>query len=328
MQKICVLLPFHRDDELLQSAVNSIFDSREIDPDLLLIDDRKTKNELNLRVPHGLSYRLIENTLNHGYGNALRMSFNNLEHDYVALMNSDDLISPYRFIKQIKSLNNADLSITKMRRMSNGRIYRSLTGSTNFNQYTTDFLIFGAYGADATWTMRRNWWEKQTLDNRECLDWRIALKSFQSTKIAFVDEELYFYRKHSKQLNYAKMSQEDLHAIYTDWNCFLMKKNFPSASLEVFKFFAMPWMRSPIRNIEEILEWSEKYILHAENFDKITKNIFLKFLRRRFAVGITIPELTVGERLKMIIHAKDQAIGLAINHGQNQVNNLQRYGKM
>jgi len=251
-----VLLPFHRVDGYLYDAINSLQQSTGTGIRLILIDDRADRSQdINGLTKILKNTCVIETQGGCGYGEALRVGTTGIESDSVALFNSDDLVSKYRFSKQVKALESSEICITNLRRISaSGSKTSSITGSLRSPSYDPIFLLFGSYGANATWCMRSEWWLKNAFfDAAESLDWRIGLEKLPSANFSYLDEPLYFYRKHKDQITASKrVEPAKLDPIYSAWCTYLDLLGITSKERGVFDLMAMPWLSHSRVQIEEV----------------------------------------------------------------------------
>lgn len=203
--EISVLLPFHLENDLLRDAIDSVFSSVEVDFQLILIDDCKFPSNIEhfLAERSYVNVKLVRNNGQHGYGPALLAGKEHCDGNYIALMNSDDLIDANRLEKQLCALRdtNSDICIAKMKQISkSGKTVFSILSDFQTKEFSLFYLLFGSYGANATWLMTRGWFEEKfVFDSLDLLDWRIALSAFPGSKLTYVDEHLYTYRKHDLQ---------------------------------------------------------------------------------------------------------------------------------
>jgi glycosyltransferase involved in cell wall biosynthesis len=245
MSKFDVLVPFHRIDGYFYQAVESISQILG-DGQIIFIDDRidrSLESDLLFR-KFPKKYKIIETSGGLGYGAALRAGTSASEAEFIALFNSDDLVAPTKFMRQIETIEDSDISITGIRRLSDkGKKIKSLTGSFRGSTYDHILLLFGAYGANASWLMKREWWEKNSFfDNKEVLDWRIALRSFDKAKISYIPDELYYYRKHPSQITFKKnLSPDELSPAYQEWKHFCERMGIGSFDFLTFSFSGVPW---------------------------------------------------------------------------------------
>jgi glycosyltransferase involved in cell wall biosynthesis len=288
---IDVIFPIHREDRYLIEAINSMRASVGINLRLIVIDDRPDKkNNLDYVFKRFKNYELISTSGNTGYGNCLRIASTYLISEFTALMNSDDTVHPERFSRQIKMLDNSELSITRMNRIDdNGRVRQSNLGDIVGSRYNPAFLILGAYGANATWCMRRDWWVKNALfDNEQCLDWRIALRSFPSTKITYSSIPLYNYRKHSNQItSHRNIPQRELDILYSSWSAFINTLIAEEIPREIFNLLAVPWNAFPSRVDQSYFTHRKLILLKIKEYHPDIYRDFLKLVMRRDISAIT-----------------------------------------
>jgi hypothetical protein len=283
-----VLLPFHRVDSYFIEAIESLNRSKGVSFRLILIDDRiDRKINVSPILKSTKNVVLVETEGGIGYGKSLELGTNEASADVLALFNSDDLICEDRFYKQIKSLENADISITKIQRiLQNGQKSMSKSGAIQISQYSPIYLLFGSYGADATWCMKREWWTKNAFfDNKECLDWRIALSSFSHSKISFIPEPLYYYRKHSMQSS-SESNHDNLNMnnVYIAWKNLSSNLGIPNSNKFIFDFFATPWLNYNNEVCKDIFQWANIIREITRGTDKEIEKQINSFINRRFLI--------------------------------------------
>ena len=292
-----VLLPFHKIDIYFQQAIDSLSSTKGVSFNTILIDDRLDKSQdINTLATKLKSFDIVETTGGTGYANALRLGTSYITQDFVALFNSDDLIDPSRFKKQIKELDKAELCISKISRIKhdNSKSY-SMIGEMGSKHYDPIFLLLGAYGADASWSMRTEWWKRNAFfDNQDYLDWRIALKSFKETTISYIPEPLYFYRKHEGQVtkNRSSVDTNDLENTFLLWNALAKSYGLPDFPFEIFCIFACPWKNPSGYNtlqIQEFLELIDKneFLNNsriAPYFNKLIKRRLIMLIRSESSI--------------------------------------------
>lgn len=288
---IDVIFPIHREDRYLIEAINSTHASIGINLRLIVIDDRPDKkNNLDYMFKKFRNYELISTSGSTGYGNCLRIASSCLTSEFTALMNSDDTVHPERFARQIKMLDNSELSITKMNRIDDyGRVKQSILGDIIGSRYNLAFLILGAYGANATWCMQRDWWVKNAFfDNEQCLDWRIALRSFPSTNITYSSTPLYNYRKHSDQItSHKKIPQKELDPLYNSWSAFISALIAEEVPREIFNLLAVPWNAFPDKVDQNYIAHRDLILLKIKEYQPEIYSDFLKLVMRRDISAIT-----------------------------------------
>ena len=247
MKRIDVILPFHRIDSFLYKAIDSVGLSSNVRIRLVLVDDRLDQTvdfvlepKANIDVVFGATKG------NQGYGEALRVGTSYLNSDYVALMNSDDVVHKNRFWFQAESIAGNDLNFTALQREHpNGRISKSISGDLKYGEYHSDFLYLGAYGANASWFTTVDWWHTNVyFDNKAALDWRVALSSFNKSRITYIHKPLYIYRRHSLQTTTVLESANELSEVYDLWAHNYKNQFGYIPSKNIFDIMATPWNRT------------------------------------------------------------------------------------
>ena len=196
---VSVLLPFHRADEYLSSAIKSVSRSKDVQVQLILIDDRKIKVNDN--------YSKISKiwTGGIGYASALNAAKNLVECEYTALMNSDDLISEDRLKLQCKSIqeNKCDISVSRLLKINaKGMPIFALGGSPKIeNPSLLNFLV-GSHLANASWMARSDFWGRNVnfRDIQLGSDWVLGQELIRKFKFHQLESRLYYYRTHKSQI--------------------------------------------------------------------------------------------------------------------------------
>jgi hypothetical protein len=281
---IDVLLPFHRRDSYFQQALISLSRTKSVSIRLILIDDSLQQNIMISDLPcnfHDLE--LVKTGGNLGYGLALKKGSEFIGSESVGLFNSDDLVDPFRFKKQLETLDSHDLSVTGMYKINQkGAPIAPLTGEIKSKKYDPIYLLLGSYGANATWVMQKTWWlENAFFDSKEALDWRIALRAFPNSKIHWNPEKLYTYRKHPDQVTARKLQSEQcMDIVYEEWKSLCNKLGIHNSSRLVFNCVATPWLYTGHASSKDIIGWTK--IFRDIIKDKDVYRDVTKLLDRRY----------------------------------------------
>jgi hypothetical protein len=302
--RIDILFPFHRNDALLRQAILSLHKSNNVLLNPIFIDDRQNKDDdLSELFKIFSSYEYIKTEGKVGYGEALRLGSQIIGSNYVALMNSDDLISPNRLINQVKLLEKSEISIAKMHRIkTNNQRIKPYTGDIESSTYDPIFLILGAYGANSTWCMHTSWWKENAFfDNAQCLDWRIALKAFHNSHLSYTSEPLYYYRKHNDQVTKSRtISFQEMEPTYLLWQEHLSRYGLENVSYEIFNLIATPW-NADIKFFDlNFFKFYKKLLSISKQLDIKIQQDFIKIIKRRniFALAKTNDIRLIGKLLK------------------------------
>jgi glycosyltransferase involved in cell wall biosynthesis len=287
--KLSVILPFHRADSYFSLALDSLTRASG-EFHVIIVDDRMDNSQsISTQVASSLeSFELLVTKGGEGYGEALRVGTTAVETEFLALFNSDDLVAPDRFTKQLLSIGNSDISITNLQRISSsGKPINSMTGIFQSPNYSKNYLLLGAYGANASWLVRKEWWDNHSFfDEFECLDWRIALKNFATTDISYIREPLYFYRKHASQVtkNHS-VSSSKMQIVYEEWLKYSAAMGLGTGSYDIFSFLALPWNAHNQKNLEEINTYVE-HLIEASMSSPELANDIVNLVARRYLLNI------------------------------------------
>jgi glycosyltransferase involved in cell wall biosynthesis len=215
MEKVTVVLPFHRNEDiLLNEAIKSVLNSSGVDIELILVDNRVKSSELNIYKDD----RII--TLRNkvpGYGLSLNMGIAVASSKWVALMNSDDLVLKDKLFSQVElmKLENTDLCITAMQKFGR-RANVNLTGDQPRSGYSPYLLFLGAYGANATLMFNSEKIPNMKFSREFHADWILGLEHFFDHSISYINKPKYLYRTHTGQITHKLTdSQSDLYEFYS-----------------------------------------------------------------------------------------------------------------
>jgi hypothetical protein len=243
---IAVVIPFRGDQNYLELAVKSVRESSFKDYRILVFDD----NEQPQGTPYFLHNDEYFPTGGIGLPAVIEFSKSMVNEEYIALLAGDDMMGASRFQLQLDSirLSNAEICLSRMQKFSSMQAnLEMLTGNPKIETFTKLWLLLGAYGADGTILMTNDFYQKKyVLDPKDSYsDWILALTSYP-TKIAYVPEELVFYRQHEGQTTRKSRNSFLESGVYEAWRKVyedFFKSTPPIAS---FLIICAPWFRSKI----------------------------------------------------------------------------------
>jgi glycosyltransferase involved in cell wall biosynthesis len=287
-----VLMPFHREDNLLIEAIDSLADSSFKPFRLILIDDREISQQiLSFTIENklrNLNYIYLKTEGKRGYGRALSIGTDAITAPNVCLFNSDDLVHPERFSRQLSALEGCDVVFSKIVKFGSRGEMPPLMLPLG-NHYHPLFLLFGSYGADASWMMTTQWWRSNAFfDVEDALDWRIALTTFKTAKWKYLPEQLYFYREHDLQITKTKRTDRDLLPLYDLWINFGRDFEVSPLSKSNFISLAAPYVAYTDLNFKEFSELTNSVCFYLDKNNLIKEKIELKKIisRRSLLSGL------------------------------------------
>lgn len=283
MKEIDVLLPFHVENSELYAAIDSIHNSENVKVRCILIDDRQNPESL-AATPHNSK---VINTFGIGYARALNAAKEFVHSPYTAIMNSDDLIHPRRFSSQIQKLveQDAQLCACGLQKFRGKKSTVSQFGNLQLSGYLDRrVLLLGAYGVDATWCGKSDWW----INNLEFLDqqmsdWATGMEVSRTTNIYFYSEKLYYYRQHPNQTTAnSAFSSLGLEAMMESWLLLARQSNIQELTPREVAWVAAPRGREPLDkiSIEKIAGW-------LSEFNYVTERRYSDLISRRYLLLIS-----------------------------------------
>lgn len=280
LETIDVVLPFHRDDNFLSQAVESVTNQVGCKVNLILVDDRKNDSKLQLVIPKNTK---IIKTNGVGYGAALKSGLNECQSKFVAFQDSDDVSSPNRLSIQLKKIieEELDLVFCKMVAINkNGRKSRIARPTPDSANSAIEGLLVGSFGADSTWLLKTDNVNGFFQFSYQSLDWATALIKFPTMKVGSVDEALYSYRNHSNQMtsstDYFSKAFDEIYPLWSNVNNHV---TLPPLSKEDAATIAFP--PSGRKWNSEVQSWSVAFLDRITNLNKDESKSFEAILGQR-----------------------------------------------
>jgi hypothetical protein len=291
LPKIDLLFPFHRIDELFFLALNSALKSTGVILRIIFIDNRLDRT-LPLEAHPGFAsisceYVVVKDSFC-GYANALNSGLRHLESEYVGLMNSDDLVSRDKFKSQITKLlsQESDICVGKIVKFSDKGYLPSLTGTIDVDQYKSEFLLLGAYGADSSIVFKATIANDLLFDDlAKSSDWTTALTHYWKFKVCGDNSAEYFYRIHSGQTtSQESYFSENFVEVFQHWSEYNERLSLPKLDFDSARALAACHETTVGSKIDfaEIGNWTQKYLELFQN--PKTKAIANRLIKRRIVI--------------------------------------------
>jgi len=252
---IDVILPFHRNDLFLKRAIDSINQATGVQTNLILIDDRPEYEDTNIDI--------TMRTGGIGYASAINAALPFLRSEFCALMNSDDLVHPERFMKQASALQKSgkNISVTRMRKFKNlGFPIFMLGGNPRFNKFKKEAQLITSFYANASWLMSTDYWTSagKLEDFGNGSDWAWGVKLFDKTDPFVHPEVLYFYRSHKNQSTRSANTLDPRLAVI--WGELNLSLGLPELKPIVGINMALPGSRVNLEaELDQILIWTSEF---------------------------------------------------------------------
>ena len=247
MKSIDVIIPTHRNDSFLREALLSVKKSQNVNIRIILVDDRTLDETL---LPKELVDVVIKTTGGVGFENALNLACPEILSEFVAVMGSDDLVAPDKYIKQITHMEKlgANLSLCRLQKFGRRGTEPSLVGEILGKRYFPKVLLVAPIGSNGSWVARQSWWKENVVFGAQDSDWALGLRIMMDTSIAYIPESLYFYRMHPNQMTRNGFEGSRLvETVYKDWITRSEDLDLPSLSKKEFSCLLNPGLSKTLK---------------------------------------------------------------------------------
>jgi glycosyltransferase involved in cell wall biosynthesis len=255
--KVEVILPFHVNDKHLSDALESTLFALPANSRIIAVN---TISQSKLLPENNLIREVFAPGA--GYFEALRTGLNVATSKYVALMNSDDLCEPKRFLKQLEALeiSASQVCMTGIKKFSEEKTFLPTLVGEPPKRFVLPMLLLGSYYSDASWMFERE--IALTHDffsaNLDYSDWTLGMRILKQCKVIYISERLYFYRMHENQLTRRKENDSD--AFYSAWRELNNSYGLPSLSNSEIRILAKPWLLdSSVKSLSNIDMWIKEF---------------------------------------------------------------------
>jgi glycosyltransferase involved in cell wall biosynthesis len=209
MKKVDVIIPFHRPvDKFLIEAIESVKNSKGVLARPILVNNNIFDSD-STKILKQMGLNVVEEN-KQGYGNCLNTGIRIADSEYISFLNSDDIQSIDRLRFQISKIEdeNTSICISGLSKFGRKNSYHDLSGAQPKNYYSRNFLLLGAYGANASILTKNDFFIGKEFKDTELTDWEFAF-TYYPEHVSFVDEPLYFYRMHKSQTTRTRIPRPD-----------------------------------------------------------------------------------------------------------------------
>ncbi len=293
--RIAVVIPFRGELSYLAQAVYSVRESSFENIRILVFDDNDQ--------PHGGLDFLQDGeyfpTGGIGLPAVIEFSKKLISEDFVAILAGDDIMSSSRLQLQLDAIRKVDseICLSRMKKfsLSHAKI-EMLSGSPEIETFSKVWLLLGAYGADGTILMTTDFYKnKYLLDPIDSYsDWTLALTNYPD-RIAYVPEDLVFYRQHAGQTTRKNRNDFLQSGVYPAWQSAFEKIFGSSPAMDVLLILGAPWFRCEItpKSILKSRIYASQILanFHNEGFTRIDQESAELLILRRYLFRLNFRNL-------------------------------------
>ena len=201
---VTIGISFYNAEDTLLDAVRSVFAQTHQNWELILIDDGSTDRSLEIaRSIDDPRVRVYSDGDNKKLASRLNEIHALANHNYIARMDADDLMSPTRIQKQVEYLEaNPDIDIvsTGVCSISIDSLPKGIRLRSDDGPLSAKKVLLGKHGiVHASVVARFSWYTRNKYHPEDSIaqDYKLWVRAFERSdlKVGFIDEPLYFYRE-------------------------------------------------------------------------------------------------------------------------------------
>ena len=211
MPRVTVIIPCYNREEFIKSTIDSALLQTYKKTEVIAVDDGSTDGTRKILDGYGGLIRVLEHPgrANRGQSAAINLAIRSSESEYVAVLDSDDLWAPQKIERQVNFLEaRPEIGLV----YSNGyaidengsRLYSIFPAGHKETNRPGAILLDCYAGCPSGHLVRR-----RTLDEagdydeelRSAQDHDMLIRLAEITKLAFLNEDLWFYRIHGDTLS-------------------------------------------------------------------------------------------------------------------------------
>lgn len=260
---LAVLMPTYNVASFIEEAIKSILDQTYKDFDFLILDDGSSDNTIEIIKRYQKvdgRIKLFQNEKNEGIIESRNKLFELSDHDYIALMDSDDIAHPQRFQKQLDFLLlnpeyllvASDIEIlpyNNLKRYSeyNGKIREEMIFLNIINNPSSMFHS----------SIVKNYQVSYDPVYRGSSDYKFWIDAMQHSNFYIIPEVLLQYRRHGMQESTFKRERQKKNHIKVTY--LQLIQLIPEIPEEIVEKILFPQFIS-FEEKQEVLKWYKKIL--------------------------------------------------------------------
>ena len=197
---VSIGIPFYNNESTLADAIRSVFAQTCQEWELILVDDGSFDKSLDIaKAVKDPRVRVISDGLNKGLSNRLNQITTLASGKYIARMDADDLMHPYRIKQQVEYLDahpDVDLLGTGIYSINS---LNEIVGSRGLNHINTasDAVLRRGLFIHPSVTGRAKWFRENTYSEQyiRAEDYELWLRTSNKSKFRSIQSALMFYRE-------------------------------------------------------------------------------------------------------------------------------------
>ncbi len=212
LAKVAVIIPCYNRAKYIAETIRSVLDQSYGNIELIVVDDGCTDNSREILDSFADQIRVLEHPgrVNKGQSAALNLGIKSSQSEYVAFLDSDDLFAPEKIAKQVQFLEqNSQVGLVYANGHDvdeNGSILYRIYDEDHSEESDPNRVLLDCYFLlPNNALLRRDVLNQSGVFNedlRSAQDHDLAIRIVEVAKIAYIDECLFFYRRHGDSISY------------------------------------------------------------------------------------------------------------------------------
>lgn len=209
--KVSVIIPAYNRESFIRETVDSVLEQTYPNIELIVVDDGSTDNTLKILKEFGKKLVLLQhlNGENKGQSAAINLGIKVSSGEYIAILDSDDLFAPLKIELQVNFLEkNYEIGLV----YANGiaindfgeKLYKLFPLDHKEGNDPSRMLLECHFNIPSNSLMRKSIFQLTGLFEekfRSAQDHDMGIKIMENTIVAYMNEPLWFYRKHENTLS-------------------------------------------------------------------------------------------------------------------------------
>lgn len=211
ISKVSVIIPCYNRKAYIRETVDSVLNQTYSNIELICVDDGCTDGTREILDSYADDITVLEHPgrVNKGQSAAINLGMRNATGKYIAILDSDDLFAPEKIEKQIKYLE-ADLEIGVVYSNgygidANGKKLYSFYNHDHIEKSDPERVLMDCYFLVPNNSLiRKSAFESAgEFDEklRSAQDHDMAIRLAEVTKLGYLDEYLFYYRRHQDSIS-------------------------------------------------------------------------------------------------------------------------------
>lgn len=209
---VAVIIPCYNREKFIRETVDSALSQTYRNIETIVVDDGSTDGTREILDSYGDRIRVLEHPggVNRGQSAAINLGLRSSKSEYVAILDSDDVWVPHKIARQVGFLmKNPDVGLV----YSNGyaidaggsRLYELYPAGHKEEGNPGRVLLECQFACPSSYLVRRSALDAvgefdETM--RSAQDHDMAIRLAEVTKVAYIDERLWYYRRHADTQSY------------------------------------------------------------------------------------------------------------------------------